>query len=166
MDKISILDYFKTCGEEKHLVSSPPKEADKKVITLQQLDNITYERMNDSEYTTLEITITFKPEYRNMYEDEVIAKMTSKYLRRGIRPTFNYVLYPEYGDNINLHYHGILYTKDKRIVTYISNLSKYIKRDVGINTIRQIRNTGLYMDYMMKERKDIPNIERLIIFKI
>lgn len=174
MDQKSILDYFQVGGEEKHLVSSPQIgthnifNMDHKVISIGQLDNLVSERINNINITSLEFTVTFKPEFRTKYKDLDIAQILKRYLYRQLKQEVYYILYPEYGDNLNLHYHGILYTELKRVKTYFSDLSKYIKRDVGLNTIRQIRNTTLYIEYMKKERKTIDPIDflKLVIFKI
>lgn len=160
MDVTNIIDILRRGGDTKPLVVSPPKRE----ISLRQLDAECH-RMLDN--CGLEITITFRPVFR-CYTDIQIRKMCYNYLRNTVRADFQYILYPEYGDNHNLHYHGVIYTDSKRTKTYISELKRLINRDVGRSYIRCVQYVESYKEYIQKERDsfDIMKYLKLIIFRL
>lgn len=110
-----------------------------------------------------EITITFKQRYRDILNDDEIHNLISSYMKWAYDfLNLNYILLiQEYGDNNNLHYHGLIRGKAK----YLSQLKGLLNRRFGRNTIRCIRNTLRYTDYLLKEQsKDTLN--KVIIYDI
>jgi len=110
---------------------------------------------------TSEITVTFKPVYRQKYTDIEIGKVLRLMLQSY---NITYILVPEYGKGNNLHYHGI--------VTGFSNIKSRMKKElnqlIGRTTINGIQYTQSYLEYMKKERSLIDPLiyDKLIIYNI
>lgn len=97
-----------------------------------------------------EITITFKPKYRDILSNIEISSLMRRYFR--FLPLNNLkeiILIPEYGQNKNLHYHGIIRGK----ASSVSELKGFLNRRFGRTTITSIRNTENYKKYIFKEQE-------------
>lgn len=169
---LGIAKYFTTRkntvdGMKKHLVFMPPAEGqtegyqsvNNKHITLRELDDIA-DNFIDNCLDASEISITFKEEFRNKYTDYEIKKVLTEYLSIH---RIQVILYPEYGDNTHLHYHGVV--RGRKIV--LSELLKALKKYFGRTTLRMIKNPARYKEYIRKERVSVyPDITKLTIFKL
>jgi len=98
-----------------------------------------------------EITITFKQKYRDMMTNEEISLIMRKYFRfLPLNHIRELILIPEYGQNKNLHYHGIIRGK----ASSVSELKGFLNRRFGRTTITTIRNTEQYLKYILKEQTE------------
>jgi len=159
---IGIAEYFSTAnntqgGFTKFLVVKPPTEENHMSIT--QLDEIFDSHVDD--LSGSEICITFREKFRDNFTDYQIKKLLAKTLN--INPV-HYILYPEYGDSMRLHYHGIVWGRK----VSLSELKKQCKHIFGITTLSMIRKPENYKEYVRKERKGLTNEElcKLTIFKL
>lgn len=99
-----------------------------------------------------EITITFKPTYRvNNTNYEIIAFMRKYFRFLPLNLLKEIILLPEYGENKNLHFHGIIRGK----ASSVSELKGFLNRRFGRSTIATIRYPDKYTKYMLKEQEDI-----------
>ena len=97
-----------------------------------------------------EITITFKQKYRDTLTNSEISLMMRKYFRfLPLDHLKEIILIPEYGNNKNLHYHGIIRGK----ASSVSELKGFLNRRFGRTTITSIRNTENYKKYIFKEQE-------------
>lgn len=163
-----IMKYFTKSSSEcggisTDLVEMPPTEGiqiqKKQHLCLTHLDE-NVERFIENGWS--EFSITFRKEYRNVMDDLSIRNLVSRTLK--IYPDIQYVLYPEYGKNKNLHYHGII-----KGTNYMLSLVKNgCNRTFGITYVRSIQYTESYYKYIKKERKTLTKDEllKLIIFKV
>jgi len=147
-------------GNAKTLVAFPPKLGTTEVC-IDLLDNICMDILIRT-LKASEITITFKETYRNT-TDLNIRDLLTIYLKHHIGEGVFYILYPEYGANYKLHYHGIIWGGSSRVY---SSIKRKLSKDIGRNTLRMISFPDSYWKYLIKERKDIEHIETLIIFKV
>lgn len=99
-----------------------------------------------------EITITFKEIYREQLDNDEIMALMSKYFaaNANVHNLRWLLLIPEYGDNNNLHFHGLVKAKHKDL----SQLQSWLKRRFGRTTIRSIKYTESYKKYLMKEQDE------------
>lgn len=127
------------------------------------------ERMVEAK-DSAEITITFKQKYRDTWDNDELIIYMKRYFAFMPLNLKEILLVTEYGDNMNLHFHGILRgtAKDK------STVKSYCNKRIGRTTVSTIRNTQKYKEYLLKEQtretlKDIiyfnyeDDIERLDI---
>lgn len=122
------------------------------------------EELNIHSLNGMEITITFKQSIRDKYNDTEIRNTLIKWLNINCHNKLRYILIPEYGDNFNLHYHGVIWSINNTIKTAISNLKRDLRREFGFTYIRYIRNYDKYMIYINKEQKEEDKeLMRLII---
>lgn len=163
-----IMKYFTKSSSEcggvsTILVETPPTEG----IQIQKKQHLCLTHLDENvelfiEKGWSEFSITFRQEYRNIMDDLSIKKALSRALR--LLPGVQYVLYPEYGKNHNLHYHGII-----KGTNYMLSLVKgTCNRTFGRTYIRSIQYTESYFKYMKKERNNLTRLEllKLIIFRV
>lgn len=99
-----------------------------------------------------EVTITFKQTYRNNNTNyEIIAFMRKYFQFLPLNLIKEIILLPEYGENKNLHFHGIIRGK----ASSVSELKGFLNRRFGRSTIATIRKPENYVKYMLKEQEDI-----------
>lgn len=174
MDNLGIFKYF-NIGDSKHLVESPNQvehkmEINKKheYITEEECHKIVYDMIDNNNGS--EITITFVERLRVMYSDIELAKRLRKYIGCITEKyAVNIVLFPEYGDNNNLHYHGVITNRTTRgCKTKYSKILRELKASCGRTTLRSIRNTEKYKKYLFKERLDyeFKDYKRLVILMV
>lgn len=109
------------------------------------------ERMANS-LDASEVTITFKPTYRvNNTNYEIITFMRRYFRFLPLNLLKEIILLPEYGENKNLHFHGIVRGK----ASSVSELKGFLNRRFGRSTIATIRQPEKYVKYMLKEQEDI-----------
>jgi len=109
-----------------------------------------------------EITITFKQKYRDILANSEISSITAKYFRfLPLNKLKEIILIPEYGNNKNLHYHGIIRGK----ASSVSELKGFLNRRFGRTTITSIRNTENYKKYIFKEQEGPDCTEDYIYYK-
>lgn len=162
MDSIGILKYFEFNGVvAKDLVATTPEKRNVELITLTDLDReFDYQVDNGAS----EFSITFQEKYRRKYTDKQIRKMLSTQLRF-MTNKCRYILYPEYGGNANLHYHGIIWGEKCKME--MSKIRQYCVKNVGRTYIRMISYSESYKNYVRKERKDmeLEDICKMVIHK-
>lgn len=147
-------------GDTKHLVVSPPVDptVSTSKYSLQEFDQEFEQHIEDIKAS--EITITFKPIYRNKYIDLEISKIVRLFMMPYAKAS--YILVPEYGDNYNLHYHGVIIAP--------SNLKSQIKKEsnllLGRTELKSIQYTQSYLKYCLKERDNIDNYIDLVVYNI
>ena len=108
-----------------------------------------------------EITITFKPKYRDTLTNGEISSMMRTYFRfLPLNHLKEIILIPEYGNNKNLHYHGIIRGK----ASSVSELKGFLNRRFGRSTITSIRNTENYKNYIFKEQEGPDCTEEYIYY--
>lgn len=161
-------DENKVYGDTKPLVVSPPVPID---VPYDPEGHRAQDHVNTSvdEYleelvelkNTSEITVTFKPIYRQKYTDIEIGKVLRLMLQSY---NITYILVPEYGKGNNLHYHGVV----KGFSNIKSRMKKELNQLIGRTTINGIQYTQSYLEYMKKERSLIDPLvyEKLIIYNI
>lgn len=155
--------YNKVGGNTKDLVVLPPMEGiqpkDTNKLTLSRLDDIADNAINSPK--GCEFSITFKEMYRKLYTDKEIRDILCKYLK--IHPV-SYILYPEYGNNIKLHYHGVAWGTMQNL----RMMKDALQSKFGRTEIKGIQYTESYFKYIKKERPRIGKTEllKLIIFKM
>lgn len=160
----------KIYGDTKHLVVSPlvgdlPPDMvrlNKPLVPeryMTSIDEYTEQIANQS--NSSEITITFKPIYRAKYSDVEQAKIIRLMLQVY---DINYILIPEFGQNMNLHYHGVIAGKSSTK----STVKKELLRLIGRTEIRNIQFVESYLQYLQKERSSISLLDysKLIIFDL
>lgn len=99
-----------------------------------------------------EITITFKPTYRvNNTNYEIIAFMRKYFRFLPLNLLKEVIILPEYGENKNLHFHGIIRGK----ASSVSELKGFLNRRFGRATVSTIRYPDKYIKYLLKEQEDI-----------
>ncbi|AUM61971.1 putative Rep [uncultured virus] len=98
-----------------------------------------------------EITITFKQKWRDEFTNDEIHQMIIKYF--GSIPLTDLrelLLISEYGENRNLHYHGIIRGKLKDV----SQLKSFLNKRFGRTEIKVIKYPQSYVKYMLKEQTE------------
>lgn len=142
-------------------VSRPSPEDD---VLIDLLDNTVDVNIDKS----LEFTITMNPKLTDRFTDEEVRDRLRNFLNHVIPLTVKYILFPEYGHNYHLHYHGILYGANHESAKKrtISRILKLLRKNVGFTHINQIENTEKYTKYIKKERPEMEDIEDLIIYRI
>ena len=115
----------------------------------QFVENVINRMANSSDAS--EVTITFKQTYRNNNTNYEIIAFMRKYFRFLPLNLKEIILLPEYGDNKNLHFHGIIRGK----ASSVSELKGFLNRRFGRCTIATIRRPENYIKYLLKEQEDI-----------
>lgn len=117
--------------------------------TLSYLRPIIERMMNTMDKS--EITITFKQNYRDQWDNNDISAMIKRYFRfLPSKDITEVLLVPEYGNNHNLHYHGLIRGKAKEK----SDLKSWMNKRFGRSTITMVRHEERYVEYLLKEQKD------------
>lgn len=112
------------------------------------------DELNKHSTDGMELTITFKEYYRMEYNDMEIRNKLIIWMNHNCHKKFRYILYPEYGKNFNLHYHGVIWGTDNRIKTLVSKLKRDLKKEFGFTYIAYIRNYEKYLKYITKEQDE------------
>lgn len=98
-----------------------------------------------------EITITFKQIYRDNLDNDEIIKLIKRYFRfLPLNDIRELLLIPEYGQNKNLHFHGIIRGKSKSL----SGLKGFLNKRFGRSTISNIKYPDSYINYLLKEQEE------------
>lgn len=106
-----------------------------------------------------EITITFKQKWRDQFNnDEIHAFLKEYFLKNDIFDYKEIILFREFGDNLNMHYHGIV----RGLASKKSQLKTWLNRRLGFTFIRMVRNTERYKNYLFKEQLDIDQYKHVI----
>lgn len=114
-----------------------------------------------SQLDSSEITITFKQTWRDTMDNEDIMRMMKKYFNSiPLNDLRELILVPEYGESLNLHYHGVIRGKLKDV----SSLKTFLNRKFGRTEIKNIKYPDSYVKYMLKEQ-DETDIEDIIYIK-
>lgn len=107
-----------------------------------------------------EITITFKQTYRDNFDNEEITNMLKRYFMFvPLQDMKQLLLVPEYGNNSNLHFHGLIRGKKKDM----SSLKLFLNKRFGRSTISMVRYPDSYIKYMLKEQDETTDLEDIII---
>lgn len=98
-----------------------------------------------------EITVTFKQHYRDNFNNTEIHHMLYRYIKyMPLNGLYELFLIGEYGDNHNLHYHGIV----RGTRNALSQVKIYLNRRFGRTSISTIRDIYSYVKYLMKEQPE------------
>lgn len=138
--------------------SESPKAEIRKPLSNFRVLEARVERMVEAKDAS-EITITFKPKYRETWDNDELIIYIKRYFAFMPLNLKEVVLVTEYGDNLNLHFHGIIRgtSKDK------SQLKTYLNKRIGRSTVSTIRNTIKYKEYLLKEQT-IDTLKDVIYF--
>lgn len=140
-------------AEMNDLVTSPPKK---------QADSIACIKESIDDMDCVEITITFKPTLINTTDvtlREIVHDTINSCFERG-----TCILFHEYGSNGRLHYHGILSSMTRKVLSVIR---KQFEIHIGRIEIRTITYMESYLRYMTKEVNELDYDDELniIIYK-
>ena len=95
------------------------------------------------EYKCSEITITFTDKWRKQFDEDDIRYLLVRWFR-AIPLDINMVLLlPEYGKNMNIHYHGLISGNHKNL----AKMKQFLNHRLGRRTISVIRMVEQYKDY-------------------
>lgn len=109
----------------------------------------------------MEITITFKPKWREEYDNQEIIAALRRYFRLNgpLISMEHLLLVTEYGENLNLHFHGIIVAKPKDL----SQFKIWLNKRFGRSTISYIRHPESYAKYLLKEQTTSEMLDDIII---
>lgn len=95
-----------------------------------------------------EITITFKPKWRDNFDNEEIIVLVRRYFKAlPLNDIREVLLIPEYGSNLNIHFHGLIRGRVKDL----STLKGFLNKRLGRSTISSVQLPKNYVDYILKE---------------